>query len=107
MFDGGQCVIGIGDHDDICSNAGSLLLGLYFFLPEIPEIMGYANTLSYISLYNIPLPEVLLPVTIDLQVVGGLMLMLSLCLGQVALTSRTNTDYQFEDARFLEHVRGY
>ena len=37
------------------------------------------------SLHNIPLPEVLLPVTIGLQVAGGLMLMLGLRVGQVAL----------------------
>ena len=37
------------------------------------------------SLHNIPLPEVLLPVIIGLQVAGGLMLMLGLRVGQVAL----------------------
>ena len=49
------------------------------------ENHGYADTLSYMSLHNIPLPEVLLPVTIVLQVAGGLMLMLGLRVGQVAL----------------------
>ena len=74
---------------------GRFLLGLYFFLPGISKITGYADTLSYMSLHNIPLPEVLLPVTIVLQVVGGLMLMLGLRVGQVALvrTSRTHIDY--------------
>ena len=37
------------------------------------------------SLHNILLPEVLLPVTIVLQVAGGLMLMLGFRVGQVAL----------------------
>ena len=64
---------------------GRFLLGLYFFLPGISKIMGYADTLSYMTLHNIPLPEVLLPVTIVLQVAGGLMLMLGLRVGQVAL----------------------
>ena len=64
---------------------GRFLLGLYFFLPGISKITGYADTLGYMSLHNIPLPEVLLPVTIVLQVVGGVMLMLGLRVGQVAL----------------------
>ena len=64
---------------------GRFLLGLYFFLPGISKITGYADMLSYMSLHNIPLPEVLLPVIIGLQVAGGLMLMLGLRVGQVAL----------------------
>ena len=64
---------------------GRFLLGLYFFLPGISKITGYADTLGYMSLHNIPLPEVLLPVTIVLQVGGGVMLMLGLRVGQVAL----------------------
>jgi putative oxidoreductase len=64
---------------------GRFLLGLYFLLPGMSKITGYADTLSYMSLHNIPLPEVLLPVTILLQVAGGLMLMLGLRVGQVAL----------------------
>ena len=53
---------------------GRFLLGLYFFLPGISKITGYADTLSYMSLHNIPLPEA-----------GGLMLMPGLRVGQVAL----------------------
>ena len=64
---------------------GGLLLGLYFFLPGISKIMGYAGTLRYMSLHNIPLPEALLPVTIVLQLAGGLMLIVGLRVGQVAL----------------------
>ena len=47
--------------------------------------MGYADTLSYMSLHKILLSKVLLPITIALQVAGGLMLMLGLRVGQVAL----------------------
>ena len=64
---------------------GRFLLGMYFFLPGISKIPGYADRLSYMSLHNIPLPEVLLPVTIVLQVAGGLMLMLGLRVAQAAL----------------------
>jgi putative oxidoreductase len=37
------------------------------------------------ALHNIPLPEVLLPITIVLQIVGGLMLIFGLRVGQIAL----------------------
>tara|TARA_B100000927_G_C16256280_1_gene385569 strand:- start:115 stop:510 length:396 start_codon:yes stop_codon:yes gene_type:complete len=65
---------------------GRFLLGLYFFLPGISKVTGYTETLSYMALHNIPLPEVLLPITIALQVGGGVMLLLGLRVGQVALT---------------------
>ena len=65
---------------------GRFLLGLYFFLPGISKVKGYTETLSYMALHNIPLPEVLLPITIALQVGGGVMLLLGLRVGQVALT---------------------
>ena len=47
--------------------------------------MGYADTLSYMSLHKILLSKVLLPITIALQVAGGLMLMLGLRLGRATL----------------------
>lgn len=37
------------------------------------------------ALHNVPLPEVLLPITIVLQIVGGLMLIFGLRVGQIAL----------------------
>ena len=65
---------------------GRFLLGLYFFLPGMSKITGYTDTLGYMTLHNIPLPEVLLPITIVLQVAGGLMLMMGIRVGQIALT---------------------
>jgi putative oxidoreductase len=65
---------------------GRFLLGLYFFLPGISKITGYTDTLGYMTLHNIPLPEVLLPITIVLQVAGGFMLMMGIRVGQIALT---------------------
>ena len=64
---------------------GRFLLGLYFFLPGISKITDYADTLSYMSLHKILLSKVLLPITIAQQVAGGLVLMLGLRVGQVAL----------------------
>ena len=64
---------------------GRGLLGLYFLLPGISKVTGYAGTLDYMALHNIPLPEVLLPITIVLQIGGGLMLIFGLRVGQIAL----------------------
>jgi putative oxidoreductase len=64
---------------------GRFLLGLYFFLPGISKVTGYADTLSYMALHNIPAPELLLPITIVLQIGGGVMLMIGMRVSQVAL----------------------
>ena len=36
---------------------GRALLGLYFFIPGLTKITGYAATLDYMALHNIPLPD--------------------------------------------------
>ena len=54
---------------------GRALLGLYFFIPGLTKIAGYGATLDYMVLHNIPLPDILLPLTIVVQVGGGLALM--------------------------------
>ena len=61
------------------------MLGLYFFLPGLSKVVGYADTLSYMSLHNIPAPELLLPITIVLQIAGGVMLMIGMRVSYVAL----------------------
>ena len=64
--------------------AGRFLLGLYFLLPGISKIIGYSGYLAYMSVHNVPTPELLLPVTIVLQIGGGLMLMIGLRVVHVA-----------------------
>ena len=64
---------------------GRFLLGLYFFLPGISKVTGYTDTLSYMALHNIPAPELLLPITIVLQIGGGVMLIIGIRVSQVAL----------------------
>ena len=58
---------------------GRVLLGLYFLLPGILKIPTYAGTSEYMMLHNIPLAGVLLPITIVLQVVLGVMLPMIWC----------------------------
>ena len=55
---------------------GRMLLGLYFLLPGISKIPTYAGTTEYMLLHNIPLASILLPITIVLQIVLGVMLII-------------------------------
>ncbi len=53
--------------ENACLLTGRLLLGLYFILPGISKITGYEATLAYMAEHAVPLPDLLLPVTILLQ----------------------------------------
>ena len=53
---------------------GRGLLGLYFLYPGITKIPSYGFMVEYMTLHNIPFVIILLPITILLQVVLGLML---------------------------------
>ncbi|MEP0201457.1 MAG: DoxX family protein [Halioglobus sp.] len=54
---------------------GRGLLGLYFILPGISKITGFAATSEYMAAHGVPLIPVLLFVTIVVQIGGGLALM--------------------------------
>ena len=64
---------------------GRVLLGLYFLLPGISKIPTYEFTLEYMTLHNIPMAGILLPITIVLQVVFGLMLIIGYRIKEAAL----------------------
>ena len=51
---------------------GRFLLGLYFLMPGISKITSYQAMLDYMTLHNIPMADVLLPITTALQILGGL-----------------------------------
>ena len=53
---------------------GRGLLGLYFLYPGITKIPSYGFMVEYMTLHSIPFVTILLPITILLQVVLGLML---------------------------------
>ena len=53
---------------------GRALLGLYFLVPGIMKIVGFAGTLAYMTQHRVPLAMPLLLVTIILEVGGGLAL---------------------------------
>jgi putative oxidoreductase len=52
--------------------AGRVLLGLYFVVPGLLKVSGFAGTLAYMKLHGVPLALPLLLLTILLQVGGGL-----------------------------------
>jgi putative oxidoreductase len=54
---------------------GRGLLGLYFIVPGISKITGFAQTSEYMAAHGVPLIPVLLVLTIAIQVGGGLALM--------------------------------
>ena len=53
---------------------GRTLLGLYFLVPGLSEIVGYSATLDLMASKQVPLSEILLPITILVQIGGGVLL---------------------------------
>lgn len=53
---------------------GRALLGLYFLLPGIMKVVGFAGTLAYMQQHGVPFALPLLYLTIPLQIGGGLAL---------------------------------
>ena len=60
-------------------------LGYIFFIPGLTKIAGYGATLDYMVLHNIPLSDILLPLTIVVQVGGGLALMAGFRIREMAV----------------------
>ena len=64
---------------------GRFLLGLYFLMPGISKITSYQAMLDYMTLHNIPMVDVLLPITTALQILGGLCLIAGFRIKEIAL----------------------
>lgn len=62
-------------YDNVYAGLGRILLGLYFVVPGISKIVGYAGTLALMQTKGVPLAELLIPVTIVMQVGLGALLM--------------------------------
>ena len=60
--------------DSVYYILGRGLLGSYFLLPGIMKVMQYDGTLSLMQLKGVPFSDMLLPVTIFLQITLGLFL---------------------------------
>ena len=55
---------------------GRALLGLYFIVPGITKVTGFAAMSAYMEAHGVPLIPVLLSLTIVLQIGGGTSLLL-------------------------------
>lgn len=55
----------------VCLITGRSLLGLYFILPGITKITGFAGMSEYMAAHGVPLVPVLLVLTIIIQIGGG------------------------------------
>ena len=53
---------------------GRTLLGLCFLVPGLSKIVGYSATLDLMASKQVPLSEILLPITILVQIGGGVLL---------------------------------
>lgn len=55
---------------------GRSLLGLYFIVPGLSKIFDFMGTLTLMRAKGVPFSSVLLPLTISIQLFGGLFLIL-------------------------------
>jgi len=55
---------------------GRSLLGLYFILPGFSKVFDFASTLALMRMKGVPFSLVLLPLTIVVQLLGGIFLVL-------------------------------
>tara|TARA_B100000886_G_scaffold336399_1_gene295113 strand:- start:133 stop:531 length:399 start_codon:yes stop_codon:yes gene_type:complete len=77
--------------EKISITTGRMLLGLYFLYPGITKIPKYDFMVEYMTLHNIPLINILLPLTIVLQIVLGLMLITGYRIKETAIILATLT----------------
>ena len=62
--------------DNLFFIVGRSLLGLYFIGPGLGKIFDYASTLALMKIKGVPFTAALLPVTIAIQLLGGIYLVL-------------------------------
>lgn len=55
-----------------CLVLGRTLLGLYFILPGVQKITSYEGMGQYMEKFGVPLVDIMLPITIVLQILLGL-----------------------------------
>jgi putative oxidoreductase len=55
---------------------GRALLGIYFILPGMQKISGYQGSIDYMTAHNVPLIDLLLPLTIVIQLSAGIAIIL-------------------------------
>ena len=71
--------------DNLFFIVGRSLLGLYFIAPGLSKVFNYASTLTLMKMKGVPFSTALLPVTIAIQMLGGIFLVLGKNLRLTAL----------------------
>ena len=71
--------------DNLFFIVGRSLLGLYFIAPGLSKVFDYASTLSLMKMKGVPFSAALLPMTIAIQLLGGVFLVLGKNLRLTAL----------------------
>ena len=71
--------------DNLFFIVGRSLLGLYFIAPGLSKVFNYASTLTLMKMKGVPFSTALLPVTIAIQLLGGIFLVLGKNLRLTAL----------------------
>ena len=71
--------------DNLFFIVGRSLLGLYFIVPGLSKIFDYGSTLALMEIKEVPFSAALLPVTIAIQLLGGIFLVLGKHLRLTAL----------------------
>ena len=71
--------------DNLFFIVGRSLLGLYFIAPGLSKVFDYASTLTLMKMKGVPFSTVLLPLTIAIQLLGGIFLVLGKNLRLTAL----------------------
>ena len=71
--------------DNLFFIVGRSLLGLYFIAPGLSKVFNYASTLTLMKVKGVPFSTALLPVTIAIQLLGGIFLVLGKNLRLTAL----------------------
>ena len=62
--------------DTIFFIVGRSLLGLYFIGPGLSKVFDFASTLALMRMKGVPFSSALLPLTIAIQLIGGIFLIL-------------------------------
>ena len=62
--------------DSLFFIAGRSLLGLYFVVPGLSKVFDFSSTLALMQMKGVPFSSVLLPLTIIIQLIGGIFLIL-------------------------------
>ena len=71
--------------DNLFFIVGRSLLGLYFIAPGLSKVFDYASTLTLMKMKGVPFSAALLPMTIAIQLLGGIFLVLGKNLRLTAL----------------------